>query len=102
MCKELTVISVFILGLLADILCFNQTIDNPGSSTLFFTLEIFAAVFCVFLIYFFMKRIVIRRSQSLGKTRILRLRFSPVSLWKFDRSEFQPSFLERQTSSTEV
>lgn len=86
MCKELTVIWIFSLGLLADFLWFQitQTFDS------ILLLQISLALFLLTFIVLVGKRFLARRFS-------LRWRFLPVSAWKFDRSGFRSGFWKRQT-----
>ena len=103
MSKEMTVLLIGILSLLADFLCVAATIQNPHLFTerglaAIFTLEILTAGFCLFLIYFLAKRIVIKRRRFLPTAARLHSRFSPVLFWRFDRLKFPPRFWKRSAS----
>jgi hypothetical protein len=86
MCKELTIISIFLLGFLADVLWFGQTVELR----LTFFLQLGLAIFLLTFIYFTGKKYL---TKHFG----LRPKFSPVSIWKFDRSGFRFGFWKRQT-----
>lgn len=86
MCKELTVIWVFLLGLLADLLWFRIT-QTFGSILL---LQIGLALFLIIFIVLVGKKFLTRRFS-------LRPKFLFVSDWKYFRSGFQLDFWKRQT-----
>ena len=91
MCKELTVISIFVLGLLADGLWLGQNVKL--GINLF--LQIGLAMFLLILIAIVTKRF-------LSKYVNLRPKFSPFSIWKCFHLKFQSNLLKRQTSATKV
>ena len=77
MCKELTVISIFLLGLLADILWIGQKTEL-GFNLL---LQSSLAVFLIILI-------MVAAKKFLSKYQNLRPKFSRASVWKFDRCDY--------------
>ena len=91
MCKELTVISIFLLGLLADVLWFGQKIEVRPNLFLQIALAIFLLTF-----------IALIGKKFLSKYLLLPQKFPLVSIWKFDRLKFQPNFLKRQKLATKV
>ena len=91
MCKELTIISIFLLGLLADILWFGQTYEFGKLFLVQISLALFIMTF-----------IVAIGKKFLSKYPSLNRRFSLVLPLRFDRLRFQPNLWKRQTSSTEV
>ncbi len=86
MCKELTVISVFLLGLLADVLWFGQTADF---SPIFF-LQLGLVILLLTFIYLIGKKYL---TKHFGR----RLKFSLASIWRCFRLEFRLGLWKRQT-----
>ena len=91
MCKELTVISIFLLGLLADILWIGQKSELGFNLLLQFGLAIFLLTI-----------IVIVAKKFLLKYLISHRKFSLFSIWKCFRLKFQSNLLKRQTSAPKV
>ena len=91
MCKELTVISIFLLGLLADVLWFWQKIEVRPNLFLQLALAIFL-----------LTAIALIGKKFLSKYLVLPQKFSPVLIWKFDRLKFQPNLLKRQKLGIKV
>lgn len=85
MCKELTVVTIFLLGLLADILWFEIT---PDFGFIFF-LQIGLAIFLLTFIILAGKKYLIKRFY-------LRPKSLSASTWKFDRLRFLHGFWKRQ------
>lgn len=86
MCRELTVISIFLMGLLADFLLFQI---NPLWGSAFY-LQIGIALFLLIIISLVGKRFLARRFS-------LSLKFLPVWILKWCRLGFRPDFWKRQT-----
>ncbi len=86
MCKELTVMAIFCLGLVADALWvrLTQTFDY---------ILLMQVGIAIFLLTF----IVLVGKKYLTRHFYLRPKFSPVSIWKFDRLQFRFGFWKRQT-----
>ena len=91
MCKELTVISIFLLGLLADVLWIGQKSELGFNLFFQFGLAIFLLTI-----------IVIVTKKFLSKYLISRPKFSRALILKCFRLKFQPNLLKRQTSAPKV
>lgn len=87
MCKELTVLAIFSLGLLADFLWFQIT----QTFNYILLLQISLALFLLTFIVLVGKKYLARRFH-------LHPKFSLVSILRFDRSGLQPELWKRQTS----
>jgi len=85
MCKELTILAIFLLGLLADYLWFQitKTFDS------IFFLQIGLALFLLIFIILVGKKYLARRFS-------LRRKFSLASALKYFRLGFRPDFWKRQ------
>ena len=91
--REMTLLTIGFFGLLADLFCFQATLQNRPvfvgrRPSAFFILEIFAGVFCVFLIYFFAKKILTKRSRFVKNLPPSDRQFLPVWFGRSDRSGF--------------
>lgn len=86
MCKELTVLAIFCLGLVADALWIRitQTFD-------------YILILQIGLALFLLTFIVLVGKKYLARRFYLRPKFSLVSVWKSDRLRFRSGFLKRQT-----
>jgi len=89
--RELTVISVLLLGLLADSLFFLQTPELGFNSLFQLGLAIFSVTF-----------IVIAGKKYLAGRFYLDPKFSLFSIWKYFRSRFRPEIWKDQIPSPRV